>query len=222
MNGGGVPIVWLEYRDQAPGFERVNHNSASRKGEPFEALIRKRKFLPNQNARFCTTELKVRAAKRYLRSLGWDYWTNCVGLRADEPRRIKPEGVKLGDRWTVWQPLNNAGVSKMDVAEFWKRQPFDLRLPNVRGNCWLGNCDGCFLKSEANIAALAREYPERAAWWEDMEDLASELTSGTAAKWSKRYTRAEMRDFMDRQGDAFDTLVKVGALCQADDGECVV
>jgi hypothetical protein len=144
-----------------------------------------------------------------------------VGLRADEQRRIKPEGVKLGDRWTVWQPLNHAGVSKMDVAAFWERQPFDLRLPNVRGNCWLGNCDGCFLKSEANIAALAREYPERAAWWEDMETLASELTSGTADTWSKRYTRAEMRDFMERQGDAFDTLLQSGALCQADGGECV-
>lgn len=216
----GVPIVWLEYRAEAPHFERVSHNSASRNGEPFEALIRKRKFLPNQNARFCTTELKVRAAKRYLRSLGWDYWTNCVGIRADEQRRIKPEGIKLGDRWTVWQPLNNAGVSKADVAAFWKRQPFDLRLPNVRGNCWLGNCDGCFLKSEANIAALVREYPERAAWWENMEVLASQLTSGTGAKWSKRYSRAEMRGFIDRQGDVFDTLVKVGALCQADDGEC--
>lgn len=216
----GVKIVWLEYRDEAPWFERVSHNSAARNGEPFEALIRKRKFLPNQNARFCTSELKIRVAKRYLRSLGWDCWTNCIGLRADEPNRIKPEGVKLGDRWTTWQPLNHAGVGKADVAAFWNRQPFDLRLPNVRGNCWLGNCDGCFLKSEASIGALAREYPERAAWWEGMEALASELTSGSAATWSKRYTRAEMRDFMDRQGDAFDTLIEVGALCQADGGEC--
>lgn len=218
----GVRIVWLEYRPDALGFEEVSHNSASREGEPFEALIRKRKFLPNQQARFCTTELKVRTAKKYLRSLGWEYWTNCIGLRADEQRRLKPEGVKIkGDRWSVWQPLANAGVGKHDVALFWRRQAFDLRLPNVNGNSWLGNCDGCFLKSEANIAALAREYPERAAWWERMEDLASELTSGTAGTWSKRYTRAELRDFMDRQGDAFDTLIEVGALCQADDGECI-
>ncbi|MDF2140825.1 phosphoadenosine phosphosulfate reductase family protein [Paenirhodobacter sp. CAU 1674] len=215
----GVNIVWLEYRAMAPFFGRVSHNSAARNGEPFEALIRKRKFLPNQNARFCTTELKVRTAKRYLRSLGWDYWTNCVGLRADEQRRIKPEGVNLGDRWTVWQPLNNAGVSKMDVSAFWTRQPFDLRLPNVRGNCWLGNCDGCFLKSEANIAALAREYPDRAVWWEDMEAIASELTSGTGGKWSKRYSRREMREYMERQGDW--ALSTDGALCQADGGECM-
>lgn len=215
----GVHVVWLEYRSEAPFFEHVSHNSAARDGEPFEALIRKRKFLPNQNARFCTTELKVRTAKRYLRSLGWDYWTNCVGLRADEPKRLNPEGVKLkGDRWSVWQPMANAGVSKHDVAIFWRRQPFDLRLPNVKGNCWLGNCDGCFLKSEANLAALTREYPERHAWWERMEEIASGLTSGTAAHWSKRYTRAELRDFMERQGDW--ALSAEGALCQADGGEC--
>lgn len=99
----GVNIVWLEYRSEAPFFDHVSHNMASRDGEPFEALIRKRRFLPNQNARFCTTELKVRTAKRYLRSeLGWDYWTNAVGLRGDEPKRLKKEGVKHGDRWMIW------------------------------------------------------------------------------------------------------------------------
>lgn len=215
----GVPIVWLEYRATDPWFERVSHNSASRNGEPFEALIVKRKFLPNQNSRFCTTELKIRTAKRYLRSLGWDYWTNCVGIRADEPSRIRPEGVRDRERWTVWQPLVHAGVSKHDVALFWRRQPFDLRLPNVRGNCWLGNCDGCFLKAEANLAALSREFPERHAWWEKMEALASDLTSGSAATWSKRYTRRELREFIERQGDW--ALSTEGALCQADDGECM-
>lgn len=37
---------------------------------------------------------------------------------------------------------------------------------------------------------------------------------------SSAYSRAEMRDFMDRQGDAFDSLIKVGALCQKNDGDC--
>lgn len=211
---------WWARSHSKTGFQVVSHNSAARHGEAFVALILSRKYLPNQASRFCTVELKVRTAKRYLRSLGWDYWTNCVGLRADEPRRIKPEGVRFKDRWTVWQPLNNAGVGKHHVSAFWERQPFDLCLPNVNGNCWLGNCDGCFLKSEASIAAFTREYPDDALWWELMEALASDLTTGRAAHWSKRYTRAEMRDFMDRQGDAFDTLVKVGALCQASDGEC--
>jgi 3'-phosphoadenosine 5'-phosphosulfate sulfotransferase (PAPS reductase)/FAD synthetase len=209
--------AWWEVTET--GFRIVSHNSAARHGEPFVALILQRKFLPNQAARFCTTELKVRTSKRYLMSLGWQYWTNCVGLRADEPARLKPEGEKLkGDRWSVWQPLANAEVTKRHVSSFWKQQPFDLRLPNVNGKCWLGNCDGCFLKAEVNLAALSRDYSTRAGWWEGMESLATELTTGTAAQWSKRYTRAELRDFMERQGDW--ALSTEGVLCQADHGEC--
>lgn len=200
------------------GFRIVSHNSAARDGEPFLCLILHKKYLPNQQARFCTTELKIRTAKRYLLSLDWDYWTNCVGIRADEPSRIKPEGVRFKERWTVWQPLAKAGVSRRDVEAFWMAQPFDLQLPNVGGNCWLGNCDGCFLKSETHVAAFSREYPAQAGWWEKMEAIASELTSGTAATFSKRYTRAEMRDFMERQGDW--ALSNDGALCQVSHGEC--
>lgn len=219
-----VHITWLEYRPTAPGFEIVGYQGAARNGEPFEALIRRRKFLPNQTARFCTTELKVRAAKKYLRSLGWEHWTNCVGIRADEPHRLNKPAPK--DRWTVWTPLANAGVSRHDVATFWRAQPFDLRLPNVRGNCWLGNCDGCFLKSEASIAALAREFPERAAWWEEMEALATSLSKAKGmtpvrgAWFSKRYTRAELRRVIESQGDwIFDDQ---HFLCQAEGGECMV
>lgn len=215
-----VPIVWLEYRPDAPGFEIVGHNSAARDGEPFEALIRKRKFLPNVMSRFCTTEMKVRVAKKYLRSLGWERWTNAVGIRADEPKRLNKPPSK--DRWTVWTPLADAGVSRHDVAAFWRSQNFDLQLPNVGGNCWLGNCDGCFLKSEASIGALTREFPERAAWWERMEALASSISRPgkprSAATFSKRYARAEMRDFMERQGDW--ALSTEGALCQASEGDC--
>src|SRR3990172_6881660 len=34
-----VPIIWLEYRVDKPGFEIVNYETASRSGEPFETLI---------------------------------------------------------------------------------------------------------------------------------------------------------------------------------------
>jgi 3'-phosphoadenosine 5'-phosphosulfate sulfotransferase (PAPS reductase)/FAD synthetase len=211
-----VPIVWLEYRIDAPGFAVVDHASASRNGEPFEALIRKRRFLPNQQARFCTTELKIRTAKKYLQSLGWTHWTSATGIRADEPRRLNKPAPK--ERWSIWNPLAAAGIGKQDVAAFWRAQPFDLALPNNNGKTPLGNCDGCFLKSEAIQAHLCANYPERHAWWEQMEALASSLTAGTGGTFSSRYSRREMREFIERQGDmGFDTE---GALCQADDGEC--
>lgn len=212
----GVMVTWLEYRPKAPFFEIVGYQGASRNGEPFEALIRRRKYLPNQQARFCTQELKIRTAKRYLRSIGWSRWASATGIRADEPHRLNKPAPR--DRWTVWNPLADAGIAKEDVAAFWRRQPFDLQLPNVNGNCWLGNCDGCFLKSEASIAAFTREFPTKAGWWERMEALAGDLTSGSGGTFSKRYTRKEMREMMDQQGDFL--LSTEGALCQKDDGEC--
>lgn len=176
-----------------------------------------RKFLPNQQIRFCTTELKLRPSKSFCMSLGWEHWTNCIGLRSDEPRRLNKQPQR--QRWTVWHPLATAGVARGDVAAFWKTQQFDLRLPNVKGNCWLGNCDGCFLKSEASVAAFTRDYAEDAYWWEGMERLITWLTnSSSTAFWSKRYSRASMRQFMEKQGDwAFSTE---GVFCQKDEGEC--
>ncbi|MCB1886274.1 MAG: phosphoadenosine phosphosulfate reductase family protein [Rhodocyclaceae bacterium] len=203
-----VRIVWLEYRPDAPRFEVVSHNSAARDGEPFEALIRKRKFLPNRVARFCTAEMKVHCASRFARSLGWERWTSAIGIRADEPTRLG--GSSPRERWAPWRPMVDAGVSKRDVSAFWASQPFDLRLTNVDGRTPRGNCDGCFLKSEANRAALARDFPERFAWWVRMEEL-----SGSTFRPAEPY--AALADFVKHQGRLFD---ENGEWCQADDGEC--
>ena len=223
----GVDVKWLEYdRSQPKLFRVTGHNDASRNGEPFEALIRVKQFLPNPVARFCTIELKVRTAKRYLRTLGWKHWWNAVGFRRDEPNRV---GKPSRDRWITWAPLYDAKVTKADVADFWKRQNFDLQLPNVGGNCWLGNCDGCFLKSEASNFALARDYPERHAWWERMEAMAGaharsrgrELRKNAAngARFRMEYSKASLSRMAREQGDFFSD--NPGLLCQADGGECV-
>jgi 3'-phosphoadenosine 5'-phosphosulfate sulfotransferase (PAPS reductase)/FAD synthetase len=212
----GIPITWVEYLDVAPRFTVVSHNSASRDGEPFEVLIRRRKYLPNQQARFCTGDLKIKPSARYLVSIGWEHWMSALGIRADEMRRVNREPQK--ERWQRWYPLADAGVTKHHVMAFWGRQSFDLRLPNIKGNTALGNCDGCFLKSEATLAMLARDYPERHAWWERMEAQTTEATTAAAARFRKDYTRSSLREFVERQGDwIFDT---VGALCQKDGGEC--
>ena len=210
----GVHVDWVEWHYK--GFELVSHNSASRNGEPFERLIQRRGFVPNRLSRFCTVEMKGRSAKFFLMSLGWENWTCAIGIRADEPKRLgKPQPR---ERWTVYHPLAQAGVSRGDVVAWWGRQPFDLRLPVVNGNSSLGNCDGCFLKSEASLAALAREEPERFAWWERMESLAADRGATTGAQFREGMSYRSLRQFIDRQGDwIFDAE---DALCQADDGEC--
>lgn len=213
-----VQITWVEWRREG-GFEVVGHNSAARNGEPFEELIRKKRYLPNQQARFCTSELKVRATRDYLRSIGWKHWTAAIGIRADEPHRTGK--ADLRERWQRWTPLVEAGVTKRDVAAFWARQPFDLQLPHVNGRAALGNCDGCFLKSEAHLAMIARDYPERHAWWERMEAVAETTASSPkGARFRDEYTRRELRDAVERQGDWL--FEEEGRLCQANAGECTI
>lgn len=206
----GVPIVWLEYRPGAEQWEQVDFATASREGEPFADLVRKKKYLPNAVARFCTADLKVRPAKRYLVSLGWSRWTNALGIRADEAHRAKPAKK---ERWENWYPMAAAGTRKADVARFWADMPFDLRLQAYQGKTPYGNCDGCFLKSEATLAGLARDFPDRAQWWQDLE-------TEIGATFHKDKGRADLNNFVQQQGDwLFDDEA---LFCQADGGECHV
>ena len=96
-----MPIHWLEYLPMEPGFMLVDFERASRQGEPFEALIRKRQYLPNPVARGCTTSLKIRPMHRFLRHLGWTDWDQMIGIRADEHhlahvRDIEQAGLGAG------------------------------------------------------------------------------------------------------------------------------
>jgi 3'-phosphoadenosine 5'-phosphosulfate sulfotransferase (PAPS reductase)/FAD synthetase len=174
----GVRITWLEYRRQPrPGkravitAEVVSHNSASRAGEPFDALLTGKKIVPDPTRRFCTEELKVSTIKRWVRAeLGWRQWSNVVGLRADETvrlerRRAKEESPEWGAPWRSSFPLAAAGVTALDVMRFWKSQPFDLRLRDRAE----GNCDGCFMKSSWDIGQMFHRYPERMEWWVQKE-----------------------------------------------------
>ena len=159
-----VPIVWLEFSGKK-AFRIVDHATASRNGEPFELIIRERKYLPNVVTRFCTVELKIRTMHRYLRSLKWDEWTQVIGLRADEMHRVtRILARKQTAAETVRCPLATAGITKEHVAAFWRAQPFDLALRH-----WEGNCDLCFLKGERKRLRIISERPDLAQWWADRE-----------------------------------------------------
>lgn len=173
-----VNIVWLEY---AHGYkegkwrrhkwaEIVSHNSASRNGEPFDALLEAKKIVPDRSRRFCTEELKVKTIARYLAlRLGWAEWQNVVGFRADESVRIEnklnQEAAEPGRFFSTF-PLADAGIQQLDVMKFWRDQPFDLQLDKDGDG---GNCDGCFMFSAEKIGRMFLKYPERMAWWADKE-----------------------------------------------------
>ena len=217
-----VPITWVEYSEHAPGWREVNFYTASRKGEPFEALIRKRNYLPNPVARFCTVELKILRIADYMRSLGHEEFEVLIGIRADEPKRVtsvraNPSGGTRGIERRM--PLADMGVTRGDVAAHWQGcEQFDLGLPNVNGSTAHGNCDLCFLKHSATVMSLIRENPQRAVWWAKMEGSITnaKIKDGGTFR-ADRPSYAQMLAYTQAQADAFGH-----AAAEADDGiECL-
>lgn len=200
-----VDIKWVE-RDfeSEKGYRLVNFETASRNGEPFEALVKKRNYLPNPVARICTAELKIRAQAKYLADI--DFYEGAkygeietlswVGLRKDETRRA----AKL-DKSRV--PLWVAGVTKTDVGNFWKTHSFDLGLPNNNGVTMHGNCDLCYLKPANQVLNLIREKPSRATWWIKIETLALSSSASGARFRNDRPSYKQMLEFATDQQEMF-------------------
>ena len=200
-----VPIVWLEYQDAEESKDRfkvVTYETASRNGEPFEAVIRKKNYLPNPVTRFCTIEMKIRTIANYLFSKGMcetrsaGEYMSWVGIRADEPRRA----AKIPRDRT---PLVTAGITKEMIGEFWRNQSFDLELPNINGVTYHGNCDLCFLKGASQTMSLIQEKPERALWWARMEAVSLASKPDGARFRKDRPSYAQMMNFSNSQTDMF-------------------
>ena len=201
-----VAIHWIEYRNNEVGFAKVDYETASRDGEPFEELIHKVQFLPNSAMRICTTHLKIRPFRKYLDSIGINRPNQFVGIRADEMRRVvkiranpEAEGMERS------LPLATDGVTVKDVNDFWDKQEFNLELTTFNGKTLAGNCDLCYLKPAAQILSLIQEKPERAVWWAKMEALTLEKTVKGKNQFSKdRPSYAQMYKYAAEQTDMFD------------------
>lgn len=205
-----VPIIWLEYvwnDDPQKRWREVTYKTASRNGEPFEALLLSRKFLPNPTMRFCTQDLKVRAMKLYAQQvLGWKEWDVAIGFRADEQRRVAKLSMPSNEPYERYAPLVNLNVTAKDVANFWDKQSFDLRLSNNNGKTMHGNCDLCFLKGANQVLSLIKENPARADWWIKMESIPRTKTdfdhkTGTFRKDRPSYSA--MKEFALKSNDMF-------------------
>lgn len=198
-----VNIRWLEYarKEDGPTFREVTAATASRQGEPFDALIEAKSYLPNPVTRFCTVELKLKTVYRFTRSIGWSDYTMAVGLRADEPRRVaRLHGDGLNQ--DVVAPLAAAGITVKDVRAFWDSQPFDLSLPG--DDSAFGNCVGCFLKSRARLQRVARAEPAQLDWWVRQEQKKIGTAADGARFRNDRPSYAAQLEEAKTQGVLFD------------------
>ena len=186
----------------------MTFETASRSGEPFQAVCRAKAMLPNVTMRFCTTELKVQPVNWWThRDLSWPYkFHNVLGMRYDEPKRWAK--AMMEECRSVY-PMALDGTTKADVERFWDASPFDLGIHSDEGNC-----DLCFLKGKGKLIRLIRANPSRAAWWVALEQASEHFTRRRAlrnnaqAHFSKRHTFAELlaeaqaRDLLDVADEA--------------------
>lgn len=183
----GVHITWIEYRltaDDEPTYAVVNYETASREGEPFDLYLQhvertcaakgRETYLPTPGNRYCTTEIKIRPMKKFMLDLGYEYWTNVVGIRFDEPKRWRKFNRTPPERYEIALPFVDAGVGVDSVSGYWIRQPFDL---GIAGD-WEGNCDACHLKMPWKVAQVFKDHPHRADRWLRREARAKKLFRG--------------------------------------------
>ena len=208
-----VNVRWLELDiyDERPIYrtKEVTYETASRNGEPFAALIRRKKMLPNVMMRICTQELKINVMKRFMRAKGYKEWANVIGLRYDEPKRVakqRKQNDSGKNKWTSLVPLYDNKVMVEDVALFWEKNEFDLKLPNHSGKTLAGNCDLCFLKGTRTLIKLIKEKPELADWWIEQEQKISKPDEDIATfNKSRSYTDlVELAKFDSLQTSLFE------------------
>lgn len=154
----GLGVVWLEcvthHGERTGSTHRiVNFETASRNGEPFEQVIGKY-GISNKSYPHCNRELKLNPMLSYIRSIGWAGEKTAVGIRADEPKRLRAGAESAG---IVYPFAHTWPMDKQDVLSWWEDQPFDLGIEEREGNCvW------CWKKSDrkhfANIAANPEWY----------------------------------------------------------------
>jgi hypothetical protein len=157
------PVVWVEADPQVgrAGTKHrvVSYETASRNGEPFEAVVKKY-GVPNSKFSHCTRELKLNPITHWARSIGWSAgsYDTAIGIRADEARR------RGGDPAYVYPLMDWLPLDKPSVNRFWSAQPFRLQLAGYQGNC-----KTCWKKSNRKLLTLMDENPEQFDFFERME-----------------------------------------------------
>ncbi|MCQ3814377.1 MAG: hypothetical protein KTU85_08170 [Acidimicrobiia bacterium] len=106
---------------------------------------------------------------------GAQQFVSVLGLRADEPERVKTAmwrsliaegaaGTHCRDRIQppgelIYCPLSDLDITDQDVRSFWADQQYDLNIPTGAGNCVY-----CFLKGPAALARLAAQIDASDEW----------------------------------------------------------
>jgi len=156
-----VEAIPITEKGWGVGFKEVDFNTASRNGEPFEAMISKL-GIPTTNAPFCSDQLKRKAIEAFMKYIGWTRYYKAIGIRVDEIDRVNP---KYKEKRITYPLISLNHTRKKQVIDWWKEQPFDLDIEPG-----FGNCDNCWKKDMKTLVSNAKKLPESYNWWQKMTD----------------------------------------------------
>lgn len=166
-------VVWVEavvHHGERKGTTHkiVDFKTASRKGEPFEEVIKKY-GIPNQNFPHCNREMKLNPIHSYIKNdLNWKGYYTAIGIRYDEIDRM------VADRSTyniIYPLIEEVRMTKAKINFWWSQQKFRLNLKGYQTNC-----KTCWKKSKRNLYKIAQENKEHFDFCKRMEDKYSLVT----------------------------------------------
>lgn len=143
--------VESQIRDIHPDFEiiRVKNND-----ESLPESIRRQKFFPGIQSRYCTRLFKIKPIDDFLKDKG-----DCelmIGLNADESERTGNHGLIKNVKYTY--PLLENGITRAACLMLLKRFGLEPAFPPYMAR---GGCMGCFFKSKKEFVAMQLLAPEQ-------------------------------------------------------------
>jgi hypothetical protein len=156
-------------------------------GSFFQHLVSLGYMLPGPRTRWCTRLLKQVAQDRYFKSVGAE--EVCVGIRADEPRRIHTNTKPREGQHQFTYPLCDSALDKKDVMNLC--QKYDLLNPVYQ---WRTNvsCFCCFFQRLCDWQGLLKHHPTLFAVAEEWERQ-SILTTNNGLVWKQGRTLEAIR-----------------------------
>lgn len=161
-------VQWVEADVQqavrkGTGYYRTDFDNASRKGEPFEAIIRKY-GIPNQAFPHCTRELKQAPIKAFGKDwFNGEKYHTAIGIRQDEADRMNAKAKEMGFIYPLISSKMIPATKPM-INFYWRSMPFRLELKGYQGNCVT-----CWKKADKKLYQIAKENPKAFEFMAEME-----------------------------------------------------
>lgn len=193
--------------------QKIGRDITWLRAESFDQLITERKALPNQNTRWCTTEMK-------LKPIFWFCYLYVgmhdmrIGFRHDEMERaerfttsykFKKSCNNYGQNRNRWEemewrsgqfPLIEDKINHLTVNRFWENSGFEFPLDS--------NCQMCFWKNEQQLRKNFEDAPNVMQWAKQME-------SNTKNRFRHKMNMSKI----EKIGLQTDFMFGTGSGCQA-------